>query len=201
MTRLFLIYHRSHRQQGRGGKEEKEKLEDGAAVRCLHPLEAAEECIERIAGEVPEGDHADDELNLLCFLFSISGGQLINHLRVGVPVRFRVVLGVEQGGDFVFRGVRLELEVEHVLHLFRADPAGDGLPRVEPGAVDAAIDRGDDGHDLLHESAVKCAHRPTDLRCVGEHEAKIFEEQREGVDPPIEGFGHRNDCTSWGKGI
>ena len=174
MTRLFLINHRPHRQQHWGGKKEKEKLEDGAAVRRLHPLEAAEERIERIAGEVPEGDHADDELNLLRFLIPISGGQLINHLRVGVPVRFRVVLGVEQGGDFLFRGVRLELEVEHVLHLFRADPAGDGLPRVEPGAVDAAIDRGHDGHDLLDEGVVERAHRLADLRSVGEHEAEVI---------------------------
>ena len=196
MTRLFLIYHRSHRQKGRGGKEEKEELEDSAAVRRLHPLEATEERVERVAGEVPEGDHPDDELNLLRFLFPISGGQLINHLRVGVPVRFRVVLGVEQGGDFLFRGVRLELEVEHVLHFFRADPTGDGLLCVEPGAVDAAIDRGHDGHDFLHESAVERAHRLADLRCVGEHEAEVIEEEREGVDSAVEGFGHRDDCTS-----
>ena len=196
MTRLFLINHRPHRQQGRSGKEEEEELEDGAAVRCLHPLEAAEERVEGIAGEVPEGDHTDHKLNLLRFLFAISFGQLINHLRVGVPVRFRVVLGVEQGGDFILRGVRLELEVEHVLHLLRADPAGDGLLRVEPGAVDAAVDGGHDGHDLLDEGAVECAHGPADLRRVGEHEAEVFEEQREGVDPAVESFGHRDDCTS-----
>ena len=134
-------------------------------------------------------------MNLLRFLLPISGGQLLNHLRVGIPVRFRVVLGVEQRGAFIFRGVRLELEVKHVLHLFRADPAGDSLPRVEPGAVYAAVDRGHDGHDLLNEGAVERAHRLADLRHVGEHEAEIFEEEREGVDSAVEGFGHRNDCT------
>lgn len=109
------------------------------------------------------------------------------------------MLGIEQRGDLVFRGVRPELEVEQVPHLLRADPAGDGLPGVEPGAVDAAVDGGDDGHDLLDEGAVERAHGLADLRRVGEHEAEVFKEEREGVNPAVEGFRHRSDCTSWGK--
>lgn len=106
------------------------------------------------------------------------------------------MLGVKQGGNLVFGRVRLELEAEHVLDFFRADPAGDSLPGVEPGAVNAAVDRGDHGHDLLDEGVVERAHRPADLRCVDDHEAEVFEEQREGVDPAGEGFRHRHDCTS-----
>lgn len=67
---------------------------------------------------------------------------------------------------------------------------------MEPGAVHAAVDRGDDGHDLLNEDTVEGAHGLADLRHVGEHEAEVTEEEREGVDPAGEGFGHRDDCTS-----
>jgi hypothetical protein len=34
---------------------------------------------------------------------------------------------------------------------------------------------------------------------VGQHEAEVLKEEREGVDFAVEGFGHRDDCTSWGK--
>jgi hypothetical protein len=36
---------------------------------------------------------------------------------------------------------------------------------------------------------------------VDEHEAEVLEEEREGVDFAVECFGHRDDCTSWGKSL
>ena len=192
---LFLINNRAQGEEGRGGKKKEEKLKDGAAVRGFDALETAEEGVEGVTGEVPEGDHADEKLDLLGFLFTVGVDQLLQHFGIGPAVRFGVMLGVEQGGDLVFGGVRLELEVEHVLDLCRADPAGDGLPGVEPGAVDAAVDRGHDGHDLLDEGLVEGAHGLADLRRVADHEAEVPKEEREGVDPAGEGFGHRIDCT------
>lgn len=199
MTKLFLINHRPHRQQGRGGKEEKEEFKDGAAVRGFDALQTAEEGVEGVAGQVPKGDHADHKLDLAGLVRSVVFHQHRHDLGIGVAVGLGIVLGVDQGGDFVLRGVRLELEVEHVLDFLRADPAGGGLPGMEPGAVDAAVDRGDDGHDLLDEGAVERAQGPADLRRVGKHEAEVPEEERQGIDPAGEGFGHRDDCTRWGN--
>ena len=112
--------------------------------------EAIQNIIERVAQQIADANHSQDEFDGARGVVAVRRDESGARGGIGLHVRLRPVLGVQQRGEFTFRRV-VENTVQNLLNLRAANAGRERDLRVKVRAVPARVHGGDRHHQAFAE--------------------------------------------------